>query len=117
MKPRWRWTTERASLSFRNPGSDSVLYFEFDGRADLFDPPQHVTIRLEDTVLHESVVDSPERQFHEVVLKAEQVGDRETVTLELEVDRTFVPSAIPGAPPGDDRNLGVRVFYTFLEPR
>ncbi len=45
------------------------------------------------------------------------MGDDETVTLSLEVDRTFVPSAAPGAPPGDDRNLGVRVFYAFVEPQ
>ena len=114
---RWRWTTERASLSFRNSGSDAVLYLEFDGRADLFDPPQRVVIRLGDTVVHESTVDSEERHFHEVMLSADQMGQSETVTLFLEVDRTFVPSAIPGAPSGDDRNLGVRVFYTFLEPQ
>ena len=114
---RWRWTTDQAVLSFRNPGSDAVLYLEFDGRADLFDPPQQFVIRLGEGVVHESRVDSVDHQFHEVLLGGTQMGDDETVTLSLEVDRTFVPSAAPGAPPGDDRNLGVRVFYAFVEPQ
>ena len=114
---RWRWTTERAGLSFRNPGSDAVLYLELDGRADLFDPPQHVVIRLGDEVVHENTIDSAELQFLEVMLSEEQMGESEMVTVSLEVDQTFVPSSIPGAPPGDDRDLGVRVFYSFLEPQ
>ena len=113
----WRWTADRAGLSFRNPGVDAVLYLEFDGRADLFDPPQQLVIRLGDVVVHESRVNSVDRQFHELLLGADQMGEDESVTLSLEVDRTFVPSAVPGATPGDDRNLGVRVFYAFLEPR
>lgn len=113
----WRWTTERAGLSFRNPGSDAVLYLELDGRADLFDPPQHVVIRLGDEVVHESTMDSAELQYLEVMLREEQMGESEMVTVSLEVDQTFVPSAISGAPPGDDRDLGIRVLYSFLEPQ
>ena len=113
----WRWTAGRASLAFRNPGTGAALSLEFDGRSELFDPPQRVTFRLGDVVVYEAVVDTAERQFHEVNLAQEQMGDADIVTLELDIDQTFVPSAIPGAAPGDERSLGIRVFYTFLEPR
>lgn len=113
---RWRWTGRRASLSFQNPASDATLYLEIDGRPELFDPPQKLTIRVRNDVVFEAWVDGGGRQFHEVTLTAEQLGGDETVSVVLEVDRTFVPSAIPGGSAGDDRTLGVRVFYAFLEP-
>ena len=114
---RWRWTSEQASLSFRNPGAEAVLYLEFDGRFDLFDPPQEVTVSLGEEVLHSAAVGSDERQFLEINLPLSLLGESETVTVDIQVDRTFVPSAVPGAGPGDDRTLGIRVFYAFLEPR
>ena len=113
----WRWTSERGSLSFRNPRSDAVLYLQFDGRPDLFDTPQHIDILVGDEVLHEIVVDSRELQFEELELRSGQLGDSETVRLDLRVDPTFVPSEVPGGATDDDRRLGVRVYYAFLEPR
>ena len=113
---RWRWTSERASLSFRNPGADATLYLELDGRVDLFDPPQLVSLRVGDIVVYETRMETPGHQFHEVELDAGQLGAEETVTLLVEVDRTFVPSAVDGGQAGDQRELGIRVFYAFLEP-
>ena len=113
---RWRWTGERAGLSFRNPRSDAVLYLEFDGRADLFEPAQRVNIRIGDQVVFETEVSAPERELYEIALAAEVLGQDDTVTLVLDVDRTFVPADLAGGP-GDDRALGVRVFYAFIEPR
>jgi len=114
---RWRWTTERASLSFLNPGSDAVLYLELDGRPDLFETPQHVELRVGDQTVYEVRLDSDQIEFHEIPIDAGLFGDARTVTLDLHVDQTFVPTSIPGAPSEDERNLGVRVFYAFLGPR
>lgn len=113
---RWRWTGESASLSFRNPRADAMLYLEVDGRSDLFDPPQQLTVRVNEGLVFETEITSPVRELHEIPVQADQLGDGDPVTLLIEVDRTFVPSAGPGAP-GDDRALGVRVFYAFIEPR
>ena len=113
---RWRWTGERAGLSFRNPRANAMLYLEFDGRADLFEPPQQVNIRIGDHIVFETDVTAPDRELYEIPLRADELGQEETVTLVLEVDRTFVPANSPGGP-GDDRALGVRVFYAFIEPR
>ena len=116
-KVMWRWTTERASLSFRNPGSDAVLYLELAGRPDLFETPQRMEVRIGDQVVSEVRLDSPESQFHKIPLSVGQFGDADSVTLDLFVDQTFVPASVPGGSSADLRNLGVRVFYAFLEPQ
>ena len=112
----WRWTTGQADLSFRNPGTDAVLYLELGSRPELFETPQRVALRLGDETVYETTVDTSEPQFHEVPLSALQLQESETVTLELVVDFTFEPAAIAAASSDDQRSLGVRVFYAFLEP-
>ena len=112
----WRWTSDQASLSFRNPGSDAVLYLEVDGRPDLVGSPQRITVSSGEVVLHEVMLETEEAQFLELDLAAVQLGDGDTVKLDLKIDPSFVPTELAGG--GDDeRRLGVRVFYSFLEPR
>ena len=112
----WRWTSERASVRFRNPGSDAVLYVELEGRPETFEAPQEVVLSLDGQSVYAISLDTPDPQFHEVPLEAGQLGDVEIVTLDLEVDQTFVPAEVSNSN-DDRRNLGVRVFYLFLEPR
>ena len=111
----WRWTGKTADVRFRNPGSDAVLYVELEGRPELFGSPQEVVLHLHGESVYTISLDTPEPQFHEVPLTAEQLGGAETVTLELQIDKTFVPEAVLDAN-DDRRTLGVRVFYLFLEP-
>ena len=111
----WRWTSDHASLSFRNPGSDAVLYLEVDGRPDLVGSPQRMTVSSGDVVLHEVVLEDQEAQFFELDLAAAQLGDGNTIKLDLNIDPSFVPAELAGG--DDERRLGVRVFYSFLEPR
>ena len=113
----WRWTTEHASLSFRNPSSDAVLYLELAGRPDLFDTGQKVEVRVGDHVVYEVQLESEENEFHEIPLSVDQLGDDDSVTVDLYVDPAFVPASVPDGSSADLRTLGVRVFYAFLEPR
>ena len=113
----WRWTTEHASLSFRNPGSDAVLYLELAGRPDLFDTAQQVEVRVDEHVVYDIRLDSQDNQFHEIPLSVGELGDSDSVTVDLYVNQTFVPASVPGGSSADLRTLGVRVFYAFLEPR
>ena len=39
------------------------------------------------------------------------------VELKLDADQTFVPAQTPAAKSGDPRELGVRVFHAFVEPK
>ena len=105
----------QASLSFRNPGSDAVLYLQVDGRPDLVKSPQRITVASGEVVLHEIVLETEELQFLELDLPAAQLGDGDTVKLDLSVDPSFVPKEVGDG--ADERRLGVRVFYSFLEPR
>ena len=112
---RWRWTSDQASLSFRNPGSDAVLYLQVDGRPDLVESRQRITVASGGVILHEVILETEEVQFLELDLPAAQLGDGDTVKLDLSVDPTFVPKEVGGG--ADARRLGVRVFYSFLELR
>ncbi len=115
-KVMWRWTTEKASFSFRNPRSDAVFYLELSGRFDYFETPQEVEIRIGEQVIYEIRLDSLENQFHEIPLGVAQLGDADSVTIDLYVDQTFVPESVSGGLSADLRSLGARVFYAFLEP-
>jgi hypothetical protein len=39
------------------------------------------------------------------------------VEIRIGVDRTFVPALVPGSNSKDSRELGIRVFHAFVEPR
>jgi hypothetical protein len=114
----WRWTSDRASVTFRNPHSDVRLYLNVAGRPGVFEEgEQRVGVRVGDILAHEILLTSAEPQFHELDLRAEQLGDADTVRLDLEVDPSFVPSELPDLTSEDVRRLGVRIFYIFVEPR
>ena len=112
----WRWTKDSATMAFRNPYSEAVLFLEVDGRPDFFDTPQRVALRLGEETVKELVIESRSPQFYRIPLQTDQLGDADTVRLEIKVDQTFVPAEVPGGFPSDRRSLGVRVFYAFLEP-
>lgn len=114
----WRWTAERASLSLRNPHSDAVLYLRLGGRPDLFpDQEQLVSVYVGDELVRELLLESRETRFEQLQLQAAQLGETETARITLAIEPTFVPSEIPGSDAVDDRRLGVRVYYAFLETR
>ncbi len=111
----WQWTTGRATISFRNPRADSTLYFEVDGRPELFDVPQKLTLAIDDTVIETLEMTSEEPTYHVIPVPAASFGAADTVALILNVDPTFVPSVVTNGENPDQRELGVQVFYTFLE--
>ena len=49
------------------------------------------------------------------MLNARDFGDDDTTELTLRVDQTFVPATLPGSDSTDERRLGVRVWYAYLE--
>lgn len=107
----WKWTEKRAVTSFRNPRRDCTLYVEYDARVDLFSPPQAVTVKLGDQVVGTFTADSKEQELITLPITVAQLGQGDTAEITLEVDRTFKPG-------GDDpRELGIRVFHMFVEPK
>lgn len=112
---RWRWTTGRSVLSFRNPERDARLILELDGRPDLFESPQRLSLAVGDRLLRELTIDTNDFIYHVEEISAADLGTEDFVELELRVEPTFVPARI-NDDSRDTRELGIRVFYTYFEP-
>lgn len=112
----WRWTQKLATLSFRNPHKDVMLYLDYDARSDLFSgQPQTVTVGTGTQVVASFPADSTARTLRRIPLSAAQLGNGEMVDVRIEVDKTFVPATLPNGG-SDRRELGIRVYHAFVEP-
>jgi hypothetical protein len=107
----WQWTKKTATIAFKNPKKDSTLYLQYDARVDLFNPPQQVMLKIGDQQVGQFAADSKGPALLTFPLTAAQLGSADMVELSIDVDRTFKP----GGP--DPRELGIRVFHTYVEPR
>jgi hypothetical protein len=107
----WQWTRKVATISFRNPRRDATFYLENDARTDLFNPPQQVSIRVGGQSLATFAADNRDRTLRTFPISAAQFGDGDMAEIVLEVDRTFSGSG------ADTRELGIRVYHAFVEPK
>src|SRR6476620_1732122 len=107
----WQWTKKTATISFKNPRKDSTFYLEFDARTDLFTPPQQVTIKLGPQTIATFAADNRDRKLYTFPITAAQFGTGDMSEIVLDLDRTFSPGN------GDIRELGIRVFHAFVEPK
>lgn len=113
----WQWSTARASLTFPNPRADVTLYLQLDQPVTELPQPQHVELRLGEAVIDRFALRPGERELRKLPLTQAQLGNVETVEVRLAVDRPFVPADTPALRSGDPRELGVRVFRAYVEPR
>jgi hypothetical protein len=121
----WQWTKKKqATLGFKNPKKDSLFYLDldfvlppFERRQNPFPEGQHVQVRLGDQVVDEFKVEADHRLLRKIPLTAAQLGSQDMAELTLGVDKTFVPALLPGTTSTDPRELGIRVFHTYVEPR
>lgn len=107
----WQWTKKSATVSFRNPKKDATLYIDADGRPDAFTTPQQVTLRVAGAPLATFAADSKEPKLLTFPVTAAQFGTADMSEVVIEVDRTFTPGG------SDRRELGIRVYHIFLEPK
>ncbi len=107
----WQWTKKSASISFKNPKKDSTFYLEYDARTDKFPTPQQVTIRSGDQVIGTFTADTAAKRPLSFPVSAAQLGAGEMSEITLEVDQTFAPGG------ADTRELGIRVYHVFVEPK
>ena len=111
----WRWTKKEATLGFKNPRKDSLLYLDLDNPSRTFPEGQHVQVTLNGRVIDELTV-TDQRQLRKLRLTAAQMGDGETVDMQFLTDKSFVPALQPAATSKDPRDLGIRIFHVFVEP-
>jgi hypothetical protein len=113
----WQWSKKEATLTFRNPRKPTVFYLQLDRPATPFPEPQHVELSIGDQVVDRFALTANQAELRKLDLSPAQLGTGETVEMRLAVDRTFVPATIPAMNSRDPRELGVRVFRAYVEPR
>jgi hypothetical protein len=113
----WQWTRKKqASLVFKNPKRDAQFFLDLDNPSRTFPEGQHVQVKLADQVIDDFVL-MEHRQLRRIPLTPAQLGAGDTVELLVEVDKTFVPALLPASTNRDSRELGVRVFHFYVEPK
>jgi hypothetical protein len=113
----WQWTKKVATLAFKNPKRDVWFYLNLDGRPDLLPAPQDVTVSVGDQVVDTFKVADREPVMRKVSISAAQLGAGDMVEMKIDTGQSFVPAQTPVAKSGDQRELGVRVFHAFVEPK
>ena len=112
----WQWTKKEGTLAFKNPGKDATLYLQLD-QPVATEGSQHVEVRLGTAVIDAFDLMPGPRELRKVAIAKDQFGTTETVSLVVAVDKTFVPATIPALKSNDTRELGVRVFRAYLQPK
>jgi hypothetical protein len=114
----WQWTKKRATLAFKNPRKDAVFLLDADNPGSVLREPQQVQLSLGGRVLRQFTVRPAARVLEKVPLAAAQLGAADTVEMQIDVDRTFVPALMmAGSNNRDPRELGIRVFHAFVDAR
>jgi hypothetical protein len=114
----WQWSKKQATLSFRNPRRDVRFYLHADQPAAIaLAEPQRVEIRIGPNIVDSFTVPLGDSALRRIDLTASQLGSGDTVEMVLSVDRTFVPADVPAMQSNDPRELGIRVFRAFVEPK
>ncbi len=112
----WQWTKKVATITFRNPKKQSTFYLHADNPA-AYAQPQVVTLKVNGQQV-DTIPVTPRQEFiHKTTLSPAQLGTNDMVEVTLDVDKTWVPSQVPGSNNHDPRELGLRVFHAFVEPQ
>jgi hypothetical protein len=93
------------------------LTLELDQPNKVFPMPQHVEIRLGEAVVDDFDLEPGPSLLRRIALTRDQLGDGQDIDLAVISDKTFVPAKFAGLQSSDTRQLGVRVFRAFVQPK
>ena len=113
----WQWTKKDATFTFRNPKKDCTFFFDVDNPGSVLHDPQHVQMMVNGQPLVEFTLEPGKRELKRIPIKDAQLGASEMAELRISVDKSYVPALVPGANSKDPRELGIRVFHAFVDPR
>jgi hypothetical protein len=113
----WQWTKKQATLAFKNPKKDSVLYFDADSPGSQLHPTQQVQLNMGGQTVEQLTIVPDTRELRKIKLPAALMGDEDLAELQIVVDTTFVPMTLTSGVSKDPRELGIRVFHAFVDPR
>jgi len=112
----WQWTKKEATLAFRNPKRDVVLFLDVDNPATNGNAAQQLDVLIGDQQLGTVPIQKgTPAVVRKIPVSAAQLGTADMVELRLVADKTFVPALEAGGSSGDSRELGVRVFHAFVQ--
>jgi hypothetical protein len=112
----WQWTKKEATLAFRNPKRDVVLFIEADNPSASGNAAEQIEVLIGDQVLGTMALQKGAPSIvRKIPVSAAQLGVADMVELRLVVDKTFVPALEPGGGTGDTRELGARIFHAFIQ--
>jgi hypothetical protein len=113
----WQWTKKEATLAFKNPKKDAVLYLEADSPSPELHGDQVVQVLMGGQAVDQFTLPPTERVLKKIKLPAAQMGTADMSELQIGVDKTFIPVQVTGGASKDPRELGIRVFHAFVDPR
>ena len=113
----WQWSQKSATINFKNPRKDVTLFLENDARPDLFTPAQQVSIVIGGKAVATFTADNSTPILRRLPISAADLGADDMVEMHIDVDRSFVPAKLPNATGQDMRELGIRVYHLFVEPK
>jgi len=112
----WQWTKKDATLSFKNPKKDCLFYFDVDNPGSVFNEPQQVQVKLGGQMIDQFTLEPKKPLLRKIPLTPAQLGSADVAELVISVDKTYVP-AVLNTGSKDPRELGIRVFHAFIDPR
>ena len=112
----WQWTKKDATLSVRNPKKDAILYLHLD-QPGVFAEPQHVTVTVGGQTIDSFTINPKEELIRKPTITAAQFGTGDMAEIKVSVDKTYVPAVITNGANRDPRELGVRVFHAYIQPK
>jgi hypothetical protein len=113
----WQWTKKNATLVFKNPKKDVLFYFDVDNPGSVFKDTQQVRLTIGGQPIDDFSIAPGQPLLRKIPIKAAQLGADDMVELQIAVDKTFVPSLLPASNSKDPRELGIRVFHAYIDPR
>jgi hypothetical protein len=113
----WQWTKKQGTLAFKNPKKDAILYFDADSPEPKLHPAQHVQISLGGQVVEDYTLEPDVRALRKIKLPGSSMGSADLSELQITVDPTFVPMTVTNGASKDPRELGIRVFHAYVDPR
>ena len=114
----WQWTKKEATLAFKNPKKDVVLYLDVDSPGANLHGAQQVQVMAGGQQADQFTLKPDEdRVSRKIKIPAAQIGAEDMSELKIVVDKTFIPAQVSGSNSKDPRELGVRVFHSYVDPR
>lgn len=113
----WQWSKKEGTIAFRNPRKDSVFYLHLDNPGNVFKETQNVSVMVGDQPVDQFTLAPGQELIRRVQLSIAQLGQADMVDMKILVDKTFVPALLQPTSSRDPRELGVRVFHAFIEPK